>query len=351
MPKNNMTNPKITVLMSVHKGEKYLREAVDSILNQTFKDFEFLIINDGSTDRTAEILQSYHNSRIRIINNEKNMGLTKSLNKGLRLAKGEYIARMDADDISYPNRLEVQYEYMEKNPDVGIVGSWNDVIDNVGNRTDFWKCNYSSEDIYYILNFRNCLTHCSILFKKELVINNGGYNETIKNAQDYELWSRISKVTKIHQIQKVLVKWRITNNSISSKRRSSQTETVKTVVENNLEHLIDRKIDDEILCFIWDNFENINYDYLDTFTKNELLYSIQLINKINEKIVDNAPCSLNKEKIRKISERKLSNYICIAALKTGLLSSVRCIPRYIRGNILLKVKRNLVKFVAKYGSR
>ena len=168
---NNIKMPKVTVLMSVYNGEKHLREAIDSILNQTFGDFEFLIINDGSTDRTADILQSYQDSRIKIIHNEKNIGLTKSLNKGLKLAKGEYLARMDADDISYPNRLEVQYEYMEKNPNVGIVGSWNDVIDDIGNTIGFWKCNYSSEEIYYILNFRNCLTHCSVLFKKELVIN------------------------------------------------------------------------------------------------------------------------------------------------------------------------------------
>ncbi|MCP8319033.1 MAG: glycosyltransferase, partial [Candidatus Methylarchaceae archaeon HK01B] len=143
-----MKSPKITILMSVYNGEKYLREAIDSILNQTFKDFEFLIINDGSTDRTVEILRSYHDSRIKIITNEKNMGLTKSLNKGLKIARSEYVARMDADDISYPRRLEVQYEYMKKNPDVGIVGSWNDVIDDKGNTIDYRKHSLSSEDIY-----------------------------------------------------------------------------------------------------------------------------------------------------------------------------------------------------------
>jgi len=333
-----MKNPKVTVLMSVYNGEKYLREAINSILNQTFKDFEFLIINDGSTDRTIEILQSYQDPRIKIINDEKNIGLTKSLNKGLKLARGEYIARMDADDISYPNRLEVQYDYLKNNPEVGLIGSWNDVIDEIGNTVGFWKCNYSSEDIYYILNFRNCLAHCSLLFKKELVLNNGGYNETIKNAQDYELWSRISKVAKIYQIQRVLVKWRMDSHPINTQKETSQVKTVNSTVKNNLEHLIDRKIDDKILRFIRDNFDNTNYDYLDTVSKNELLCSIQLINQINNKIIDNAPYGLNKENIRKISERTLGNYVYFATLRTGILSSVRCLIGCIRGHLLLKAK-------------
>jgi len=333
-----MINPKVTVLMSVYNGQEYLRESIDSILKQTFKDFEFLIINDGSTDKTAEILESYQDPRIKIINNERNIGLTKSLNKGLKLAKGEYIARMDADDISMRNRLEVQYDYLTNNLEVGLVGSWNGVIDDIGNTIGFWKCNYSSEDIYYILNFRNCLTHCSVLFRKDLIMNNGGYNETVNDAEDYELWSRVSKITKIYQIQEPLVKWRMTNDSISSKRRSCQMKTVNTIVKNNLEHLIDRKIDDKILCFIRDNFDNFNYDYLGTLTKDELLYSIRLINKINEKIVDNAPYSLNKANIRKISERKLSNYIYIVALKMGILNSVQYITKCIKGSILMKVK-------------
>jgi len=194
--------------MSVYNGEKYLHESVDSILNQTFKDFEFLIINDGSTDKTMQILQCYNDPRIIIVNNKKNFGLTKSLKKGLQMARGEYVARMDVDDISYPRRLEVQYAYMEGNPDIGIIGSWVDVINDIGKKISSRKGGYSSEEIYYILNFRNCLTHSSILFRKDLIINNGGYDEAIDGAQDYELWNRISKIVKIYQIQEPLVKWR-----------------------------------------------------------------------------------------------------------------------------------------------
>jgi len=118
-----MKEPKVTVLMPVYNGEKYLNEAIDSILGQTFKDFKFLIINDGSTDGTADILKSYKDSRIKVTNNEKNIGLTKSLNKGLKMAKSEYIARMDADDISLPTRLQKQVEFMDSHPKVGVCGT------------------------------------------------------------------------------------------------------------------------------------------------------------------------------------------------------------------------------------
>ncbi len=123
IPVSMKEKPRVTVLMSVYNGEKYLREAIDSILNQTFKDFEFLIIDDGSTDSSADIIRSYTDFRIRLIQNEKNIGLTRSLNKGLKLAKGEYIARMDVDDISLPIRFEKQVSFLDKYEDVKLVGS------------------------------------------------------------------------------------------------------------------------------------------------------------------------------------------------------------------------------------
>ncbi|HKQ33129.1 MAG TPA: glycosyltransferase family A protein, partial [Thermodesulfobacteriota bacterium] len=116
--------PKVTVLMTVYNGEKFLNEAIDGILNQTFRDFEFLIINDGSTDGSREIIKSYKDPRINLVDNESNIGLTASLNRGLSLAGGEYIARQDADDISLPERLEKQISILERNPDIALLGSW-----------------------------------------------------------------------------------------------------------------------------------------------------------------------------------------------------------------------------------
>ncbi|NHJ46179.1 MAG: glycosyltransferase family 2 protein, partial [Asgard group archaeon] len=119
---------KVTVLMSVFNGEKYLREAIDSVLHQTFTDFEFLIINDGSTDNSVEIINSYDDERIHLVHNEQNIGLAASLNKGINLARGEYIARMDCDDINHQTRLEKQVKFMDKNPDIGLLSSANRFI-------------------------------------------------------------------------------------------------------------------------------------------------------------------------------------------------------------------------------
>ncbi len=334
-----MSDAKVTVLMLAYNAEKYIPEAIESILNQTFRDFELLIILDNKTsDSSEDIIETYIDQRIRLVDNKKSMNLSELRNEGLRLAKGEYVAIMDADDISYPNRLEVQCRYMERNPDVGIVASWNDVINDVGNLIESWNADRSSEDIYYILNFKNCLAHCSTLFRKDLVMNNGGYNETMNLSEDYELYNRISKIARIYQIQQPLVKWRRHKNSIGFKKRNELIERANSVAAHNLEHLIGEKIDDRILRLIRNNFDNIDYRDLDTLTKNDVLRAIQLINEINEKIIHNAPQGLRKDKIRRISQRKLGNYICLRALKVGILDSVGCLTKCVRGNVLVKVR-------------
>jgi glycosyltransferase involved in cell wall biosynthesis len=132
-------SPKVTVLMSVYNGEEHLREAIDSILNQTYKNFEFLIIDDGSTDGSVNIIRSYLDPRIRLIKNKKNIGITRSLNKGLKLARGEYIARMDDDDIAFPERLEKQVRFLNEHVNVGLVGGSDITINGVGDEIRFRK--------------------------------------------------------------------------------------------------------------------------------------------------------------------------------------------------------------------
>lgn len=215
-----MKNPKVTVLTSVYNGEKYLQEAIDSILGQTFKDFEFLIVNDGSTDKTAEILKSYKDVRIKIVNNEKNIGLTKSLNKGLKLARGKYIARQDADDISLSTRFEEELKFFDKNSNVALVG------------TDYFLINEKDEIIHRV----NCFTensklkekllegnqfgHGSIMFKKECIDKVGAYREEFEFAQDFDFYLRIVEAYDIANIPEPLYKWRININSVSVDRKS-----------------------------------------------------------------------------------------------------------------------------------
>ena len=218
------SEPKITVLMSVYNGEKYLREAVDSILSQTFTDFEFLIIDDASTDRTPEILRSYKDPRIMIVTNKENLGLTKSLNKGLALARGEYIARMDADDISLQERFEKQLMFLETHPDIVLVGTSFQAIDYEGNLLeDFILPRYIlPTNIHYCdLLKSNFFVHGSVIFRREVVEKLSGYNELFRRCQDYALWLQMAKSYSLYIIPDVLYKLRIHDDSVSKKGNES----------------------------------------------------------------------------------------------------------------------------------
>ncbi|MBN1126564.1 MAG: glycosyltransferase [Sedimentisphaerales bacterium] len=186
--------PKITVLMSVYNGQAYLRQAMDSILQQTFKNFEFLIINDGSTDASREIILSYQDARIRLIDNPSNIGLTRSLNRGLQMARGKWIARQDADDLSFPERLARQIGFVQAHPECAILGAQAEVIDADGGviRTGFSVKPTTLLGIKWSVLFGSPFVHSSVLFRKDIIREElGGYNEAFKTNQDFELWSRL----------------------------------------------------------------------------------------------------------------------------------------------------------------
>ncbi len=233
--------PKVTVLMPVYNGEKYLAEAIESILNQTYKDFEFLIINDGSTDRSAEIIQSYKDSRIRVVHNPKNIKLIATLNKGLELARGEYIARMDCDDICLPNRLQFQVKYMDEHPEVGVLGSR---VRNVNEMKDFISepqrplTHYGNQ---WILLFKTSLMHPTVIFRKKLVIDLGGYSKNALHSEDYELWSRLSEHTIIRQQPNVLVILRKHDSNVGKRYRDIQLKTSMNTSMLNILKIVDKK--------------------------------------------------------------------------------------------------------------
>ncbi len=226
-----MKNPKVTVLMSVYNGEKYLNEAIDSILEQTFKDFEFFIINDGSVDRTADILKSYKDPRIKIINNKNNIGLTKSLNKGLKIAKGEYIARMDADDVSMPNRLIKQVDFLDRNLDVAIVGTNYFRINEKGDIVQEINRKRKDIDIKNNLSKGNQLGHGTLMFRKDCVEKIGFYRATFKYSQDYDLVLRFSDKYKLANIPELLYKWRINSHSVSVSKKIIQDRYAKLALK------------------------------------------------------------------------------------------------------------------------
>jgi len=273
-----MFKPKVSVVMSVYNGERYLREAIESILKQTFKDFEFLIINDGSTDSTVEILKSYKDPRIKIVNNKKNIGLTKSLNKGLRLARGEYIARQDADDISLPRRLEKQAEFLGTNSRTAVVGSWTEVIDEYSELIEIWHSITQPHLLRWRLFFYNQFTHCAIMFRKSAVKQAGGYHETLGSAQDYDLWSRISFSWEVANIPEVLVKWRKWKKNISTIQRHKQLEIARQTSRRNLEYILDETINEFVFesyrLFYYLSDETLMFDHIKvlTFYLKKLIY-------------------------------------------------------------------------------
>ncbi len=210
-----MSIPTISVVMPVYNGEKYLKEAIDSILNQTYANFEFIIINDGSTDKTEEIILSYTDSRIVYVKNKENFQLVKTLNKGIALAKGKYIARMDADDISLPYRFEQQKYFLDKYKDIGIIGSCVEIFgDSIKSKK--WKVPLNSLEIKISSIFRTPFIHPSVMIKKEIIDTYKLlYDEKYKDAEDYELWIRILRNTKGANIPKVLLKYRVLETSIT----------------------------------------------------------------------------------------------------------------------------------------
>lgn len=207
----------VTILMAVHNGEHYLRDAIRSILCQTFEEFEFLIVNDGSTDRTREIILSYDDPRIHLVDQQDRLGLPKSLNLGLRLAKGEFIARQDADDISEPQRLAKQVAFLEVRPDVALVGTWYKVIDSTGRQIGATKLPRDCLKIRWHLLFYNTFVHSSIMLRRSPVVGQVGlYDETFHYAQDYDLWCRIAGSLSVANVPEYLIQYRDHASSMTS---------------------------------------------------------------------------------------------------------------------------------------
>ena len=186
-----INNTSVTVLMTVYNGGHYLDAAIKSILNQTFKNFEFLIINDCSTDDTLVRVHSYSDKRIKIHNNPRNVGQTRSLNIGLGLAKGDYIARIDADDVALPFWLEKQVAFVNHNPDCSVVSAYVVAIDETNKIKKVYRPSASQQDIILRSLFTSPINHVGSVFKKNDVLEHGGYEERYKIAADYDLWGKL----------------------------------------------------------------------------------------------------------------------------------------------------------------
>lgn len=186
--------PLVSVVMAVYNGMPYLREAVDSVLAQTFRDFELVIVDDGSTDGTVDCVRSYGDARIRRWLSERNIGQTRALNLGLTMSRGRYIARLDADDVCRPDRLQRQVDVLEGRPEVAVLGTWMHSIDARGNTTALVKREWDDPGTYvgWLLTEVCPVWHPTVMFRREVVAAVGGYDETFRIAQDYDLWIRLA---------------------------------------------------------------------------------------------------------------------------------------------------------------
>ena len=215
-------HPRVSVVMNVYNGEKYLRETLDSILAQTFTEYEFIIVDDGSTDSTADILREYKDERIKVITNDQNRGVSYTLNRGISLARGEYIAHTDCDDISLPDRLIAQVQFLDENASIDIIGSWAEIIDNSNNSSgEIYKYPYSPMVLMWGTFFNPPVAHSAVMIWRRIFDIIGKYNGD-GTTDDFELWASLNLSIRFSNIQRPLLKYRVHESGISNTRRAEQ---------------------------------------------------------------------------------------------------------------------------------
>ncbi|AUZ84320.1 glycosyltransferase [Methylophaga nitratireducenticrescens] len=224
---------KLSVVMPVYNGEKYLRESVESVLNQSYGDFEFIIINDGSTDGSSRILSEYQKAdpRIRLIERE-NKGLICSLNEGISKSTTELIARMDQDDICHKDRFKLQIDYMAQNPEIVALGTLVELIDADGDVISGFTTKSKHEEIdqQHIHGAGGAIIHPSVIMRKKALEGVRGYDMNCPNAEDIDLWLKLAEVGKLANLSKILLKYRQHVESIGYKQRSSQINSTINAV-------------------------------------------------------------------------------------------------------------------------
>lgn len=212
--------PSVTVLMPVYNCENYIAEAIRSVLNQVYTDFEFLIVNDGSTDTTAKIISSFKDERIRVIDLGSNKGIAVALNAGLLQAKGKYIARFDADDVCFPRRLSIQFGFLVAHEDYVVAGSNAEYINQRGEHLFHFKClAYSDVELKKNIRKQCPFIHSSVMYKKEAVLQAGGYSLLAHNFEDYLLWIRLKAFGKFYNINHSLIRVRFNPQSVTIDER------------------------------------------------------------------------------------------------------------------------------------
>jgi glycosyltransferase involved in cell wall biosynthesis len=232
-----LSDPAVTVLMPLYNGEHYVREAVVSILRQSWTDFELLIIDDGSTDASPDIVTARRDERIVLLRNPSNMGVAATLNRGLKAARGRYIARMDADDISLPDRLERQVRFMDEHPDVGISGGW---VRLFGGGELPYTCRVPTDhhDVAAYMLFENALWHVTAIMRRDVLSRASLYYDPVfSRSEDYDLWTRAGQHFALANIDQILVKVRRHKQSVTRSNWDEMTKQTEIIQERLLQEV------------------------------------------------------------------------------------------------------------------
>ena len=293
--------PLVSIIMSVYNEERYLRQSLESLLGQTMSDFEIIIIDDCSNDRTVEIIESYHDARIHLVRNETNQGLTRNLNKALEYCKGKYIARMDGDDICLPKRLEMQVHYLETHPKIMLTGCQTRTF---GEQKMVWRLKASPQQLRIMMLIRPVLAHPSFMMRGELIRKYGfRYDESFRSAQDYDFAQRVSERFDIGIVPKVLLNYRTHKKQVSSRSSTEQYSNADRVRKRQLYALGITELDEET--------EKAYRSWIQEEHTGEISYFIkssELIDKI---------CRANRE--RRLYPKKELEYTLRKLLYTWLL--------------------------------
>ncbi len=293
-----MNKPLISVILPVYNAELYVSESIQSVLNQSFSDFELIILNDGSTDGSERVILEFQDKRIKYVKNETNLKLIDTLNLGLKLVQGKYIARMDADDIAFPDRFEKQITFLEKNPDYGLVGSFAECF---GDTNGIMKYVEEDQDIRFALLTHNPFIHSTIMVRSTVLKeNNLAYKKDKLHVEDYDLWIQLLAFTKAKLIPECLIKYRVHENQVSNVHREMQKLNAENLQKAYF-NFVFKGISNlyEMRSIFYDKFFN---EQILLFVENRKKIKISLSNEIQKRVfktidIKSRDAYLTKEKV------------------------------------------------------
>lgn len=308
--------PLVSVIMPVFHHEQYIQEAIDSIINQTYRKFELLILVDDPSDKTQKILDEYEKTDERIkVFYDSHLGLINSLNKGIRLAQGKYIARMDADDICLPKRFQRQVEYLESNNGITLLGTGAYLINCDDKLLQIIRPPIKPYIIRWHLIFSNCFIHSSVFFKRDEAACLGYYRNGANYVEDYDFWSRICDVYDVANLQEVLMINRIRENSVSSQYSTNQIENGARVSYTNIIKYLGTGVSPGLVTNVHSMLAgNTKMD------KINLENTLQLLSDITEKFIE--VNDLNRRETQQLDRYLAEYYILIAKASWGILSTL-----------------------------